>query len=156
MHQGHHRFSWGSVAELDQLAERMRSLPHTEYEQAIVDSIRNVAARNPYVGPNCMSILITPPQIRPLVRVTFFPHQTHTARFVGSHFVSPEYPAAYSPWIVGSGLVHRPSVFTGAGWTLHMGPFMVLLNGSHGGPGILGSMSSQRRPPRAGLQNKAG
>jgi hypothetical protein len=137
-----------SVAELQQLAERMRSLDGGQYEQAIVDAIRSVAARSPYVGPNCMSILIAPPHIRALARVTFFPQETHTARLVGARFVSSDYPAAYSPWIIGNGLVHKPSVFIGNGWEFHMGPFTVVLSGFPAGPGFLGGMSSQRRPPR--------
>ena len=138
-----------SVAELQQLAERMHSVPGAQYEQAIVDAIRSVAARNPYVGPNCMSILIAPPHIRALVRVTFFPQENQTARLVSAEFVSPEYLAAYSPWIIGNGLVQKPSVFIGNGWEFHMGPFTVVLCGFPAGPGFLGGMSSQRRPARA-------
>jgi hypothetical protein len=139
-----------SLAEIQQLAERMHSLPDSQYEQAIVDAIRSVAARNPdYVGPNCMSVLIAPPHIRALVQITFFPQERHTARLVSSKFVSPEYLAAYSPWIIGNGLVQKPSVFIGDGWEFHMGPFTVLLKGFPAGPGLLAGMSSQRRPARA-------
>ncbi len=138
-----------SVAELRQLAERMHSLSESQYEQTIVDAIRLVAARNPdHVGPHCISILIAPPHIRALVRVTFFPQEIHTARVVGSKFASPEFPAAYTPWIVGSGMVSKPSVIIGQGWEIQMGPFTVALGGFPAGSGLLGAMSSQRRPLR--------
>ncbi len=138
-----------SVAELQQLAERMHSLDGSQYEQAIVDAIRSVATRNPdCVGPNCMSILIAPPQFSALVRVTFFPFERHVAHLISSSFISPEYLAAYSPWIIGNGLVHQPSVFIGDGWEFHMGPFTVLLKGFPAGPGVLAGMSSVTRPAR--------
>ncbi len=135
-----------TAEELTQLMKRIGTLPANQHEQAIVDAIRAVAVRNPYVGPNCMSILIPPPQIRALVQATFFPHEKHTARVIGSHFVSPDYNAAYSPWIIGNGLVQKPSVFIGDGWHFQIGLFTVLLNGFPAGPGAVGGFSSVQRP----------
>jgi hypothetical protein len=137
-----------SQTELKQLAQRMHSLPAGQFEQTIVDTIRTVAARNPYVGPNCMSILLAPPHVRPFVRVTFFPQEIHPARFVGSKFVSPEYSAAFSPWVIGAQMVSRPSVLIGNGWSLQMGPFTVELGGGVD-DGPISGMSSQKRPQRA-------
>lgn len=136
-----------SLAELGQLAQKMRQLTGAQFEQTIVDAIRMVAARNPSVGPNCMSILLAPPQLSALVRVTFFPQEVHPAQFIGSNFVSPEYPAAFSPWVIGPNLISQPSVLIGEGWELHMGQFTVQLGGFGVGP--ISGMSSQRRPQRA-------
>jgi hypothetical protein len=139
-----------SVAELEALAGRLRQLPpdikSRGYEQTIVDAIRTVSARNQYVGPNCMSIVLAPPHLNPFVRVRFFPQENHVARLVAPTFVSPEYPAAYSPWIIGPGIVMQPTVRIGQGWEVAIGSFKVLLDGI--GTGAISGMSSQRRPSR--------
>jgi hypothetical protein len=135
-----------SQLELAALASRLRGLPPDQFEQTIVDAIRAVSARNAYVGPNCISILLAPPHICPFVRVTFFPQEQHTAKLVSSTFVSPEYPAAFSPWVIGQGMVFQPSVLVGQGWELQMGPFKIALGGF--GTQAFSGMSSQRRPTR--------
>jgi hypothetical protein len=139
-----------SLTEVEALAGRLRQVRPDplgrEYEQTVVDAIRTVSARNQYVGQNCMSILLLPPHLNPLVRVRFFPQEQHTARLVGRDFVSPEYPAAYSPWIVGQRIVKQPAVIIGGGWEIGMGPFKVLLEGV-ATKGV-SAMSSQRRPSR--------
>lgn len=139
-----------SQSELEALAGRLRQIPLDPqgrvYEQTIVDAIRTVSARNQYVGPNCMSVLLAPPHLSAFVRVRFFPQEHHLARFVEPKFVSPEYPAAYSPWIVGQGIVMQPEVLIGQGWEVEMGPFKILLDGYD--TNAISGMSSQRRPLR--------
>lgn len=139
-----------SQSEVKALAEKLRQIPPDPqgrvYEQTIVDAIRTVSARNQYVGPNCISVLLAPPHLRAFVRVRFFPQERHVARFVGPEFVSPEYPAAYSPWIVGQRIVMQPAVFVGQGWEIGMGPFKILLDGVD--TNAIRGMSSQRRSSR--------
>lgn len=139
-----------SQSELEALAGRLRQIPPDlqgrVYEQTIVDAIRTVSERNQYVGPNCMSVILAPPHLSAFVRVRFFPQERHVARFVEPKFVSPEYRAAYSPWIVGQGIVMQPEVIIGKGWEVGMGPFKVLLDGYD--TNAISGMSSQRRPPR--------
>jgi len=139
-----------SPAELEALAGMLRQIPPDpqgrEYEQTIVEAIRTVSARNQYVGPNCMSVLLAPPHLCAFVRVRFFPQGQSTARLVGRDFVSLEFPAAYSPWIVGQGIAMQPAVIVGGGWEIGMGPFKVVLDGVDT-KGVSG-MSSQHRPSR--------
>ncbi len=119
-------------------------------EKATVDTIRTVSVSNSYVGPNCMSVVIAPPHHSALVRVTFFPFEQHTAQLVGKTSVPITLPAAFSPWIIGQGIMHKPSVHMGKGsWDIRLGPFALKLNGPSGPErGLLAAMSSQRRPRR--------
>jgi len=84
------------------------------------------------------------------VRVTFFPQEPHTTRLVGKNFKSQEFPAAFSPWIIGQGMMRKPSVHIGKGsWDIQVGAFTVKLNGPDGpDKGLLAGMSRQQRPPR--------
>jgi hypothetical protein len=119
-------------------------------ERVTVDTVRAVAVSNPYVGPNCMSVVIAPPHQSALIRVTFFPFEQHTAQLVGKTFVPITLPAAFSPWIIGQGTMHKPSVHMGKGsWDIRLGPFALKLNGPDGPQkGLLAAMSSQQRPRR--------
>jgi len=119
-------------------------------ERVTVDAIRSASVTNRYVGANCMSVVIAPPHQQALVRVTFFPYDDHTARLVGENLAPMVFPAAYSPWIIGRGLMQKPPVIIGrGGWDLPMGPFTVKLSGPDGPTeGLLAGMSSQQRPPR--------
>jgi hypothetical protein len=119
-------------------------------ERATVDTIRAVSVSNRYVGPNCMGVVIAPPYQSALVRITFFPSEVHTAQLLGKNRSPIAFPAAFSPWIIGRGLMHRPSVYGGGGsWDIPLGPFVVKLSGPNApGTGLLGAMSSMPRPPR--------
>jgi hypothetical protein len=119
-------------------------------ERATANAIAVTSVSNRFVGPNCMSVVLAPPHQSTLVRVTFFPQQEHTAQLVSKNLAPMTYPAAYTPWIVGPAIMHKPSVFLGkGGWDFALGAFVVKLNGP-GGPdhGLLAAMSSQRRPLR--------
>jgi hypothetical protein len=119
-------------------------------ERATANAIAATSASNRFVGPNCMSVVLAPPHLSRSVRVTFFPQQEHTAQLMSKNFAPMTYPAAYTPWIVGPSMMHKPSVFLGkGGWDLALGAFVVKLNGPDGPDhGLLAAMSSQRRPLR--------
>jgi hypothetical protein len=119
-------------------------------EKATVDTVRAASVSSPYVGPNCMSVVIAPPHQIALIRVTFFPYEHHTAQLVAKTNAPITFPAAFSPWIIGQGLMHKPSVHIGkGGFDLQIGPFTVKLSGPDGpDKGLLFAMSSQQRPAR--------
>jgi hypothetical protein len=151
-----------STVEFEELCDSIRNITVNNrrtpieqrlrmYEQAIVDAIRAVSARNQYVGQNCMSILLAPPHHRAFVRVTFFPHKHYSARDLGVATAPPEYLAAFTPWIIGQNFVWSPQINVGGSCVLRMGPFQVHLEGFEGGSIGGKSMSGlhgQRRPPR--------
>ncbi len=121
-----------------------------QIENATVNTIRRVSAANPYVGPNCMSVVIAPPHCSAFVRIRFAGFQQHLARLVGSAVAPMIFPAVYSPWIVGQGMVCKPSVHIGrADSEIRMGPFSIRQEGAAGPEhGLLAATSSQQRPPR--------
>ena len=150
--------------ELQELVGKIKSLPIDHkapseeslrpYEHAIVDAIRAVAARNPHVGSNCMSILLAPPHRRAFLRVTFFPQELYSAKQLGVTSAPPEYSAALSPWIIGPTSVTAPQVVVGGTWSLRSGGFEILLEGPDkrkivdlSKPGMAG-LFGQIRPPR--------
>ena len=163
-HRKHHIFSWASprsnfshdenVLLFKEFETRVSTLENksteavvNQLEQASVNSIRSVSAANSYVGPNCMSVFLAPPHQQAFIRVKFMPDTSHSARVIGQGFVSPAFPAIYSPWLIGGGLMHRPSVLIGDGWSFQMGAFTVVVSGPSSASHISG-MSSQPRPPR--------
>jgi hypothetical protein len=120
-------------------------------EQATVDVVRSVSASNSFVGPNCMSVLLAPPHQRALIRISFFPQEEHTAQLVSKTAAPVTLPAAFSPWIVGSGWMEKPSVRVGQPLSETVGPFTI----EFGGPlapcpmkGLIFAQSSQTRPLR--------
>ena len=91
-------------------------------EQSFVRATRESA--NPrFVGDDYMSVMIAPPSILPLVRVTFFPKEVY--RFNRS-------PAAHTPWIVGRDLILRPAIVAAMPIHFKMGPFDVSVGGIGG------------------------
>lgn len=120
-------------------------------EQATVDAIRSVSNSNPYVGPNCMSVLLAPPHQRALIRISFFPQEQHLAQLVSSTSPPMTLPAAFSPWIVGGGWMQKPSVRVGQGTSDQFGPFTIAYGGTVApcpAKGLILAMSSQKRPSR--------
>jgi hypothetical protein len=119
-------------------------------ELATVNAIRSVSISNGFVGPNCMSVVVAPPHQSTVVRVTFFPQQEHSAQLISKNFAPMAYPAAYTPWIIGPAIMHKPSVFIGkGGWDFGLGAFVVKMSGPDGPDhGLLAAMSSQSRPER--------
>jgi hypothetical protein len=84
-----------------------------DYEQFIVDGIRNVSHSNKYVGEDCMSIAIWRPGPYIYIRVTFFPKQHHSAREAGVVDVPEEHTVSFSPWIIGKHQLYYPQVHIG-------------------------------------------
>jgi hypothetical protein len=120
-------------------------------EQATVDAVRSVSMSNPYVGPNCMSVLLAPPHQRAFIRISFFSQEQHTAQLVSRTAPPVILPAAFSPWIVGRGWMEKPSVRVGQATSEELGPFTI----AYSGPampcpvkGLIFAQSSQARPPR--------
>jgi hypothetical protein len=152
-----------SKVELQELTDKIKSLPIDRkapsaeglrpYEHAIVDAIRAVAARNPRVGSNCMSILLAPPHRQAFVRATFFPQELYSAKQLGVTSAPPEYSAGLSPWIIGPTSVTAPQVVVGGTCRFISGGFEIFLEGpdkrsaDFSKPGMAG-LFGQIRPPR--------
>ena len=98
-------------------------------EDEIVKSIRDIAAVNPFVGTNCMSVLIAPPHLERLVRVRFFPDKVYRACDLGVTSTPEQDEASFCPWIIGPSSTMAPQVVVGDGWTFQLGPFEVQLDG---------------------------
>ncbi len=106
-------------------------------ERGFVQVMRQVAARTPVVGPDCMSILLPPPGAAPL-RIRYIADQTATP----AHRTT----AGFSPWIVGPHQVRAPSFIIGT-FTFDFGPFTVRQEGPGPVGDLLMTIGSQPRPP---------
>jgi hypothetical protein len=84
-------------------------------EQLFVNLIRDVAARNPTVGRDCISIVLSHPRHHS-VSVRFIPVQQPQLLIDAPHLPVKQYvlPVAFSPWIVGSNYAFAPSIISGA------------------------------------------
>lgn len=143
----------GNVGHLDPpaLLRDFSAAPSVgEVESLCARAIAEVAARSPYVGPDCMSIFMPPPQVGH-VRVRYMGRPG--ALGVGPADGTGEMRrliAAYSPWIVGPGLIQAPALSTGSS-TLFTGGFEITLEmPSRPGSGILFAATSIPRPREPG------
>jgi len=116
-----------------------------EAEALLVDCMRDVAARVPEVGRDCLSILLLPPPAA-RARVRYIP-ATRTEAILISKAKTIRLPAAFSPWLVGPSGIVAPSVMGG---TLHtrLGFYDVAMEAPElPASGVGGYMSGLRRPP---------
>ncbi len=86
-------------------------------EALLVTIIRRVAEKTPYVGRDCMSIVLLPPRYR-VVRIRYLSPEPPTAIELGAGW---RLPVAFSPWVIAAAGVWAPSVLSGthqieAGW----------------------------------------
>jgi hypothetical protein len=135
-----------SQTHLSEILARLKPLTPDESETLLVDEIRRIAALYPgKVGPHCMSILV-PPQPTYPVRVRFIPTVEHTAVInIPRKGISKTLAVAFSPWIIGPGMVSAPAVMNGNS-TLHMGPIKISIDAPVQQHGIT-IQYSLRRPP---------
>jgi hypothetical protein len=112
-----------AVRDLDERKYKFDAQTVVNYaEQSFVRATRESA--NPtFVGQDYMSVVIAPPSIIPVVRITFFPKEVH--RFNRS-------PAAHTPWVIGRDLILRPALVAGMPIHFRMGPFDVSVGGIGG------------------------
>ncbi len=115
-------------------------------QRLLVDAVRLAAQRSPVVGPDCMCVLIPPPGARAVHATYVSPRQ---ARAVLTGWDKPlEFPATFTPWIVGPHVVVAPRIVVGS-WAQRLGPFTVFMRGPDipPGTGLRGASGGQPRPP---------
>ena len=133
--------------ELSGFTEHLPTASPDESENLLVDGVRRVSSRNPQsVGPHCMSILLPPLGVAP-IRVRFIPNAPHTAVYTGQdQNMTPAFPIAFSPWIIGPNMLCAPSVQIGHG-QVQMGPFEIVMEAPMPESGVKGYMGALERPP---------
>ena len=98
----------------------------------LIETIRSISGENATVGPDCMSIMLTPPNLL-LAEIEFV--------FSGSGLSHGE---VYAPWVITPGYVHAPSILFG-GWEIHDGPWTIYLKDDVRG---FAPWAIQKRPKR--------
>lgn len=128
---------------LQEVAQRTKNVD--EVERSVVQAIRAVSTvRSMGVGPNCMSILIPRPNPeRRWVRVRYHPAEGHSLT-VPFYPNRPSVLAAFTPWIIGDGLIHPPMVFAGD-YSVSAGGFDIRLRSPHPPGGWLDNFISPYR-----------
>jgi len=114
-------------------------------ERALVRAIGEASAQSSLVGPNCMSTLLPPPYAR-MARIRYIGARAY-ARLVATSDPANErvLPAAFSPWVIGPGVIHAPSILSGT-FDICTGGFKVTLEAPEPEGGISGAMGSILRP----------
>ncbi|NOT62026.1 MAG: hypothetical protein HOP19_17570 [Acidobacteria bacterium] len=141
--------------DIDAMRGRLRSIGSIEFDKAetiLVDTVRLVAestrsGSKSYVGKDCMSILMLPPEFAQ-VRVRYLSAKIAQLAIVPKS--SPQdasvLPAAFTPWVIGSDMVLSPSVISGA-FTASLNGFQVELEAPEPiGSGFQGAMGGVQRP----------
>lgn len=112
-------------------------------EQSFVKATRESA--NPvYVGKDYMSVVIAPPSIARIVRITFFPQEVYRLNRT---------PAAHTPWVIGRDLLLRPVVVAGIPMHFQMGNGFEVSVGGIGGVSI---PKIEPSPTYIGMQREDG
>lgn len=128
------------------LVEKLTGCSPDQAESNMVEAIREVSRSVPEVGPHCMSILLPPPSAAG-ARIRYIPLDAPALAAVSTS-QGPAFPVppAFSPWLVGPGVIFAPSIISGS-WPAQLGGYPVALEGPElAGPGILALFSSQQRP----------
>lgn len=94
--------------EGESLMDAISSKSIDETESLMVECIRDISKRIPEVGPNCMSILISPPSDG-VIRIRYLPVKQHFG-VLTSRSASERIPIMFSPWFVGKNSILAPAV----------------------------------------------
>jgi hypothetical protein len=137
-----------SETERQLLIEELANMQSADSaEEVLVQSVRNVSARQATIGPNCLSVRIERSKpLEPLIR--FLPQEVPRA-LVGAATVE----VGVSPWVIGPGGAVPPALLIGGGHRVQLGKFSVRLEGPErppGGQGPPAMWSSRERPRIAG------
>lgn len=117
-------------SDLGAIQRRMHDIKTVDdAENILVDAIRSVACQHPVVGKDCMSVMIPPPAYR-RARVRYIQHTERTFSLMHSSpsRIAGSFSATFSPWVIGPGVLHAPSVMSGGG-TIGGGRFEIKLEG---------------------------
>ena len=114
--------------------------------QACIDELRHQAKISAAVGPDCIWV--------------YLPHSNQGTAQVGyvAQDVQPtiemeygQFSATYSPWLIGEGSYHTPTIMIGS-QAVRLGPIDVRLDGGErstvDGPTLVGASISQKRPSK--------
>jgi hypothetical protein len=134
----------------DFISRLQSNLASDAVEQELIDAIRLTANRNPLVGPDCMAILLPAPSFK-RVRARYVPVLEQQATIQNDRG-KVDVRAAFSPWIIGPGVVAPPAMIAGSGWHVGVGDLRVIFEAPDAtldGRSI-SYMGSQTRPPAPG------
>ncbi len=132
-----------TIEQFKRLNTDLYAKPADTAEAIMVGMMREISKKSRVVGPNCLSILLPPPWTR-RARVRYLATEAVRTSLVTSTDVH-EFSTAFSPWIVGGGGIHAPSMLGGAGWSIVTGQFTVQIDGFEY-PRATSFMKSQKRP----------
>lgn len=112
-------------------------------ETFLAQVIREVSANVPEVGPDCMSIAISPPGFGE-VRIKYITERPTIAQFISAK-ATRELSVAFTPWIIGPDGVLPPSLHRGGEMTYPVSGYTVVIEGTphEDGPYLI---FSQERP----------
>jgi hypothetical protein len=135
-----------SREQLEMLGEALKNCTADQSERTMVEMMRKVSLSLAEVGPHCMSILLSPPSDA-YARIRYIPLGApaiaEVSRPRGPKFILP---VAFTPWLVGPGVVSSPSIASGT-CEQQVGHYKVTLEAPQSPEsGILGLFSSQQRP----------
>ena len=128
-----------------------RATSASEVENALVSGVRSAANEHRTVGRDCLVIQLGLPGTASAV-VRFSPQDPDKSKeaIPVGYRLQRTMPIAYSPWVIGPGMVHPPSRLVGDQEAVFENHYTVTLKGARPTGPIVGASSSQRRrsPPR--------
>jgi hypothetical protein len=128
------------------LVEKLTGCSADQAETIMVEAIREVSRSVPEVGPHCISVLLGPPSVVG-ARIRYIPLGAPALAVVSmSGGPTLAVPAAFTPWLVGPGVIFAPSIAAGS-WQAQIGHYQIALEAPEpAGPGIQALLSGQQRP----------
>jgi hypothetical protein len=119
-----------------------------KFERILAETVRRVSSTNPGVGSNVMSVVIPLPR-RGSPYVRFLPSTEHRIEVQDAGQLSV-LNASYTPWLLGSRILHPPSVIIGT-WTVNLDGIEVTIHDDEPTGSTKALNSSQRRPAAPSL-----
>lgn len=112
-----------SPDKLSDLKTALAQAPSIDaYEGALVELMRSVAKDTTRVGPDCMSVMLSPPPFGE-IRVRYIPQFGEMGVLEG---VRPQrVPIGFSPWVITPHRIMAPSTMTGHGMCLGTGLYEI-------------------------------
>jgi hypothetical protein len=128
-----------SKTEMEELTDKLQNKDWQTTELILVEEIRRVAEKVKHVGPDVLTITISPPGVGRAI-ITDHPQQPRLHIIRSSFVPNLQAEVHLSPWVIGPGIVQPPALLSHSE-EMRLGKYLVSVSGPNKpGPMFAGSL----------------
>jgi hypothetical protein len=128
-----------SKAEMEELRNKLQNKDWQTTELILVEEIRRIAEKVKHVGPDVLTITISPPGVGQAI-ITDRPQQPRMHKIRSSFVPDLQAEVHLSPWVIGPGVVQPPALISHSE-NIQLGKYLVSVSGPNKpGPMFAGSL----------------